>query len=122
MGSGRITKYTKEYAEKLPQMFENGESVVEVCANLGIVKDTFFRWVKLHKDFERAYHIGLELSQAWWEKLGRAGSLGTQKINAATWIFNMKNRFKWSDRTQIDSDNNVVMSQVTFVDDMSDGD
>ena len=118
MARGRKPKYTREYAEKLPQMFENGESVVEVCVNMGICKDTFYRWCREHKDFDSAYKLGLEISQAWWEKLGRAGSLGSQKINAATWIFNMKNRFKWSDRTSIESENNVSISPITFVDDI----
>ena len=114
----RKSGYKKQMAEKLPQMFENGESVIEVCANMGISRDTFYRWCKEHKAFNEAYQTGLELSQAWWEKLGRAGSLGTQKINAATWIFNMKNRFKWHDRSQIEADSNVMLSQVTFVDDL----
>lgn len=117
----RKTKYKDEYAQNLPSMFENGESVIEVCANMQISKDTFYRWCKQHKRFKEAYEQGLDLSQAWWEKLGRAGSLGTQKINAATWIFNMKNRFKWNDRTQIESTSDVVLSQVTFVDDLSNG-
>nr|DAF41188.1 MAG TPA: Terminase small subunit [Caudoviricetes sp.] len=118
--AGRKTKYTRKIAEQLPSMFENGESVVEVCVNLGIVKDTFYRWCKEHKEFEKAYKQGLEISEAWWQKLGRAGALGTQKINAATWIFNMKNRFKWSDRTQVESDNAITISPVSFVDDIHD--
>ena len=115
--------YTKKYddaiAEKLPAMFENGESVVEVCVQLGINRDTFYDWCKKHKKFNKAYEQGKLLSQAWWEKLGRAGSLGTQKINPATWIFNMKNRFKWSDRTEVESNNNVTVANVNFIDDMT---
>lgn len=116
----RKSTYKKEFADNLPAMFENGESVIEVCANMGISRDTFYRWCKEHKRFNEAYQRGLELSEAWWEKLGRAGSLGTQKINAVTWIFNMKNRFKWSDRTQIESEGKVAISSVTFVDDLAD--
>jgi transposase-like protein len=81
-------------------MFKNGESVSEVCAELGIHKDTFFEWVKTYKEFSDAYKKGLELSEAWWTKLGRAGATGKAKIQPATWIFNMKNRFKWTDRVE----------------------
>lgn len=114
------TKYSKEIAEKLPDMFANGESVVEVCVSLGINRDTFYDWCDKHKEFKQAYEQGLLLSQAWWERLGRAGSLGSQKINPATWIFNMKNRFKWTDRNQVETTGDVKVTKVNFVDDLSD--
>ena len=112
-------KYKKEIADNLPKMFENGESVVEVCVALGISRETFYDWCDKHKEFKRGYEQGLLLSQAWWERLGRAGSLGSQKINPATWIFNMKNRFKWTDRNQVESTNEVRVTQVNIIDDMS---
>jgi hypothetical protein len=51
-----------------------------------------------YKDFSDSYKKGQELSEAWWTKMGRAGSVGKAKIQPAMWIFNMKNRFKWTDR------------------------
>jgi len=102
MAGGRPTKYKKEYAEKLPDMFKNGESVAEVCAELGIWKDTFYNWVNKYPKFSDAYKKGQELSEAWWTKLGRVGSAGKVSIQPATWIFNMKNRFKWTDKQDID--------------------
>ena len=97
---GRPTKYSPKLCALLPSMFANGESVSEVCAELGIHKDTFFEWVKTYKDFSDSYKKGLELSEAWWTKLGRSGAMGRTKIQPATWIFNMKNRFKWTDRIE----------------------
>ena len=97
---GRPTKYNAKLCALLPAMFANGESVPEVCADLGIHKDTFFEWVKTYKEFSDSYKKGLELSEAWWTKLGRAGATGKAKIQPATWIFNMKNRFKWTDRVE----------------------
>jgi sugar phosphate isomerase/epimerase len=97
---GRPTKYSPKLCELLPAMFANGESVAEVCAELGIVKDTFYNWIDQYKDFSNSYKKGLELSLAWWSKIGRLGSIGKVKINPATWIFNMKNRHGWADRVE----------------------
>lgn len=102
--AGRPTKYTEEVAleiaERLPEMFKNGESVAEVCAELGMSKDTFYRLADQYVAFSDSYKKGQELSEAWWTKLGRAGAAGKVDIQPTTWIFNMKNRFKWADRTE----------------------
>lgn len=40
-------------------------------------------------------------SIAFWEKIGLAGATGKiEGFNAASWIFNMKNRAGWSDKIQ----------------------
>ena len=99
---GRPTKYDPALVDKLPQMFANGESVAEVCAELGISKPCFYDWCKLYPDFSDAKKKGVGLSEAWWCRMGRAGAVGAGNIdiNAAVWIFNMKNRFAWKDRTE----------------------
>jgi len=107
MAGGRPTKYKKEFAEKLPDMFKGGESVAEVCAELGIWKETFYEWIKLYPEFSNSYKKGLQLSEAWWTKLGRAGSCGKATIQPTTWIFNMKNRFGWADKQEIGLNGNM---------------
>ncbi|GHU62048.1 hypothetical protein FACS189445_4660 [Spirochaetia bacterium] len=99
--AGRPTKYSRKLCKMLPDMFLEGQSVVEVCSDLGISKDTFYQWVNKYPEFSDSYKKGLLLSEAWWEKLGRAGATGKISINPATWIFNMKNRFKWTDRQDL---------------------
>jgi transposase len=99
---GRPTKYNPEICDKVPSMFANGESQNEVAAALEIDRDTFKEWKKTHPEFKRAVDMGLELSEAWWERLGRAGSTGKINVNATLWIFNMKNRFGWKDKSEID--------------------
>jgi hypothetical protein len=106
--NGRPTKYSKKLCELLPYLFSNGESVTEVCTHLDITKETFFKWVKQYPSFSDSYKKGLELSEAWWTKLGRAGSAGKVKIQPATWIFNMKNRFKWKDKIEVNETDNLT--------------
>ena len=101
--AGRPTKYRKEICDKLPKLFANGASVAEVCVELGISKDTFYKWKARHPQFADAVKEGLTLSEAWWARVGKMGTLGLgeSQVNATMWIFNMKNRFHWSDRHDI---------------------
>jgi len=91
-------KYDPDICNELPEMFANGESIVEVAQALGISKRCFYDWQEKHTEFKEAVEAGLSLSEAWWLKLGRAGAMGKVQVNSAVWIFNMKNRHKWTDR------------------------
>ena len=112
MAKGNI-KYKKEYAEDLPEMFKNGESVAEVVAILGVWRSTFYEWVNKYPEFKEAYEHGKTLSEAWWAKLGRQGASCEKQINPAVWIFNMKAKFDWSDKG--DNENNEDDDHVTKV-------
>lgn len=103
---GRPPKITKTWGDKqskqLAGMFMNGESVAEVCAELGICKTSFYKACDLSEDLMDSYKKGLDLSEAWWMKLGRAGAAGKVDIQPTTWIFNMKNRHNWVDKKEVD--------------------
>lgn len=101
---GRPEIFTKQYADTiaadLPQMFIRGESLAQVCKKLEIGKDSFKKLCELSPKFSAAYAQGVNYAEAWWTEIGQAGSVGKIKINSATWIFNMKNRFRWVDRVE----------------------
>src|SRR5678816_661376 len=94
----------RDRCETMLNLFNGGATVAEVCAELGIARDTFYCWCNEHKDFSDAYKKGRELAERWWTKIGQAGMLGKleQPINSAMWIFNMKARFKWQDRHEVE--------------------
>ena len=98
--TGRPSEYDDTLPERLPEMFSGGESVAEVCREVGISKVTFYKWMKKHPELAAAYEDGKDISESWWMKLGRAGAAGVNDINATVWIFNMKNRFDWGDRVK----------------------
>lgn len=104
MTMGRPPKITVEWADKqaetLAVMFKNGESLAEVCVELDICKDSFYKAAEISADFSDSYKRGREYSEAWWTKLGRAGAAGKVDIQPTTWIFNMKNRHGWKDKTE----------------------
>lgn len=83
-------------------LMADGASIVEVCANLGVTRTSFYRWLA-DKDkipLKEAVEAGELLSQAWWENQGRT-SLRDDMFNSTLWYMNMKNRFKWADKQEI---------------------
>lgn len=103
MRTGRPTKYTPEMCDLVIEYMSQGDSKVSVAAKLGINRDTLYDWVKTNPDFSDSIKRGLDLSQAWWEDLGKELVLQGQG-NAAAWIYNMKSRFRedWADLTKTD--------------------
>ncbi len=96
---GRPTKYEPEMCEKLKALMKEGASKTEVCAELGITRDTFYRWTDeegdyYNPDFSYAVKEGHALAQAWWEQQARKGIWAGKDFNATTFIFMMKNRFR----------------------------
>ena len=107
-------RYTKSIAENLPAMFANGESIVEVCVEMGISRRAYYDWLAKYPEFKEAAERGKEASEAWWTKLGRFGAAGRAPINAAPWIFNMKNRFGWVDRPADADEETAVPVNITI--------
>ena len=106
MAGGRPTKFKEEMCETVICLMSEGASKIEVCAELGICFDTIAEWCNPKGDyfkptFSEAVKKGLQLSQAWWEKNGRT-NLENRDFNYTGWYMNMKNRFGWADKKEID--------------------
>ena len=109
---GPPSKYKPEFAEQLPEMYAEGQSVAEVCKKLGVYKEAYYKWVKKHEEFGIAHARGMELCEAWWTGIGRAGALGKINVNPTMWIFNMKNRFGWRDKKETEISGSVQGVQI----------
>jgi hypothetical protein len=99
---GRPTKYKKEYCEMLVEHMKQGYSFESFGASpVCVDKVTLYRWVEKHAEFSNAKKRAETECLKFWEKIGIAGALGKiQGFNAASFIFNMKNRFFWRDRLE----------------------
>ena len=76
----------------------SGYSIESFGAVVGVSRETVFEWAKVHPDFSNAIKRGTDQSLLFWERMGMTGMAGKiQGFNAAVYIFNMKNRFKWRD-------------------------
>ena len=111
MSAGRPTKYKEEYCDSLIDHFKQGGSINEFCLELDIAKETFYNWCKVHPEFMDSKKKGEALSEGWWMKMGRS-NLKDKEFNYTGWYMNMKNRFGWADRQQVD--NNITGGGITI--------
>ena len=95
----RPTKYKKEYCDTAIEVQKRGFSKEAVAGHLDISKDTLYRWIKKYKEFSDAIKRGQEYCRIFWEELGIEMVTAGQG-NSTAWIFNMKNRFGWKDKSE----------------------
>ncbi len=102
---GRPTEYKSEYCEKLIEHMSQGFSFETFGAIVNCHKDTLYQWLKKHEDFADAKKQGVTVCQLFWERIGNNSAQGLiENFSAASYIFNMKNRFKWTDRVEVTGD------------------
>ncbi|MGV0817839.1 hypothetical protein [Martelella sp. AMO21009] len=106
MPGGRPSKYDPAFCERVVELGAEGASLTEMAADIGVVRDTIYSWADTHAEFFDALKRASELSQSYWERLGREGTTGKiSGFNALSYIFQMKNRFPrdWRDRKEIEN-------------------
>lgn len=103
---GRPTKYKPEYCEEIIQYMRDGKSLAEFAAHINVARDTVNEWANVHPEFSAAKKHAIELSEAWWTSQGRI-ALREREFNHVLWYMNMKNRFGWRDKQEIEMDNKI---------------
>lgn len=81
-------------------LMAQGRSETQVSKAFGVSKNRFREWLSAHTELGQAYHFGVTLAEAYWEEQGQLAALGVLKTNPAVWIFTMKNRFGWTEKTE----------------------
>ncbi len=113
--------WNEEIKQKILDAYKEGQSDIAAIVTLDIAKETFYKLVRADKeslgdieqDFVDTIKKGRALSQAWWEEMGRKGTIGMVDIfNNGAFVFNMKNRFKpkgydstWADKVETHNTN-----------------
>lgn len=102
---GRPSKYDPKYCEEIVEFMSSGASFIEFAHHIGVVDSTLYEWAEKHEDFSRAKKRALHASQTWWEKQARLGLFTGKedKFSAPTWIFNMKARFGYRDKVEVET-------------------
>lgn len=113
MPGGRPTKYKPEYCEQLIKHMGEGFSFESFAAVVEITESTLYEWKLKNKEFSEAHKKGYGANRMFWEKISLDYLVSDKdtKFNSTVWIFNMKNRFGWKDRHEIDTN---VSGNVTF--------
>jgi transposase len=100
VAAGRPTKYRKKFCQTAIDTLAQGYSIAGVCADIGISRDTLYRWMKEHPEFSDSIKKGKELGQKKFETILLAKLSGKQikdfdpkKSDTACLIFALKTRF-----------------------------
>lgn len=80
---------------------QEGGSAVEMRCLLGIGQTAWETLLADSEEFRVTVKEAQALCEVWWERRGREMAMGKDG-NATVWIFNMKNRFGWRDKQEID--------------------
>lgn len=134
MPAGRPTDYKPEYCEKLIEHMAEGLSFEAFAGAVNASKQTIYDWVDKHPEFLDAKRHGTAKCRIWWEKAGLEGLWNstetetegkvrrtiTKSFNSSNFIFQMKNRFKWSDRQEIKNKVEITDPEKERIKKMSD--
>lgn len=107
MPAGRPSTYKPEYCEAVIEMGRKGYSVVEMAAEIGVHRSSLeAAWPEAHPEFSEAFTQAKQLSQAWWERIGRDNLLVPQGMSfqGTVWSRSMAARFPhdWRESSKVD--------------------
>lgn len=129
MPGGRPTKYKHEYCEMLIDHMSNGLSYETFSAVIGVSRAVLYDWEKAYPEFLDAKKEAFDQCQLFWEKEGAKGLWNethyndqgkptkSKSLNSTVWIFNMKNRFNWSDKREVKEDSKQTIKLAYSLDD-----
>lgn len=99
----RQSQFKPEYCEMLVDHMAKGFSFESFAGVVKTSMQTLRVWTQKHPEFEQAKDEGMARCRLFWEKIGIGGALGQiENFNATSFIFNMKNRWGWRDRVEIE--------------------
>ena len=110
-------KYDQKYCDELISHMEKGKSFESFAGTIRVNRATIFRWKKNYEEFREAYEVGFCLSLNKWEDIGLAGLYMGGKdnpFNSTVWVFNMKNRFGWTDKKEVKADEGTVKALLGY--------
>lgn len=109
-----VDDFPEGWKQSIVEQYAEGASDVEIYGlYLGICHETFTRMVDEDEAFSETIKRGRALSEAWWVKNGRT-NLKDKDFSYTGWYMQMKNRFGWADKQDINNTHTFVqMPSIT---------
>lgn len=102
--NGRPTKYRTKYDTMLVDHMSHGLSYETFGNLIDTSMSVIYNWESKHPSFKDAKKKAFSKSMEFWEQKGMEGMINSRNFSAAMWIFNMKNRFGWTDKKEVSVD------------------
>lgn len=118
---GQPTKYKPEFCILLIEHMAKGYSYNSFAAIAKVHRSIMYDWEKLFPEWLEAKENGFNECLIFWEKLaidnilnksesfGKGEGGSSTSLNSTLWIFNMKNRFNWRDKSPGEDDKTVTL-------------
>ena len=100
MPAGRPTSYDPSFCDRAIDLLKVGASIEELSLEFDVDYSTVYQWMEDNPEFSQAVKKGREFSKAWWMRRGRI-DLENDKFSPTLWYMNMKNRFGWADKKEV---------------------
>lgn len=100
--TGRPTRYTDEMPDALFKAMDEGKSITQFAAMIGVNRSTIYEWAEHHTEFSDALTRGKEAGEAYWET-ELQDMMYSKDVNAPLVKLYFANRFNWSDKTEVDN-------------------
>ena len=103
MTAGRPTPYDPSFCKRLIEWMSHGMSFESFAGEVSVGRATVHNWARAHPEFLEAKAIGQAKCLVFWEKLGiKAAAGGIKNFAATAYVFQMKNKFGWRDKVDVD--------------------
>lgn len=106
-----IADLPKKWREHIIEEMSDGATLGEIYGWLKIDKETFARLRDEDEEFSETIKEGLLLSEKWWLEVGRT-QLRDKNFNYTGWYMNMKNRFGWRDKSEVEHSGGMTLNQT----------
>ncbi len=106
-----------DWHDQILTLYNQGASDIEIKALISkwrgkFSNDLWDRLMKEDEEFSETISRGKLLSEAWWHKRGRI-NLGNADFRHQLWYMNMKNRFGWTDKTELSGNADEPLRIIT---------
>lgn len=123
---GGPTLYKPEYCKELIEHMSGGLSYESFGGVIRVSRTTLYNWEEQFEDWAEAKEIGVACSQLFWERTAveglrtthtfdpMTGQTTVSKVDAAILIFNLKARFGFRDRPDMNQERERPPIQLLY--------
>lgn len=106
-------RFRKRYCQELIEWMADGNTYEGFATVINTDRANLYKWETEYPEWVDAKRTAFEQCEQWWLKIAKDNLISKREgsLNSSVWIFNMKNRFKWTDRTDLTSGDESLKSK-----------